>query len=154
MMMMMMMQKAGLILRHMIIWCKNNHVLCRCDYNYKHEPLLFGWVDTHKFYGGGEHKFSTWNIDKPHKSDLHPTMKPIELVANAINNSSKRGMIVLDLFGGSGSTLIAAEKTNRICYMMELSEDYISVILERWETLTGNQAVRTVKGKVDNDDKN
>jgi DNA modification methylase len=135
-MMMMMMQKAGLTLRHMLIWVKNNHVLGRTDYNYKHEPILFGWVDTHNFYGNGKYKFSTWEIDKPHKSDLHPTMKPIELVANAIRNSSKDDDIVLDLFGGSGSTLIACEQTNRTCYMMELDEKYCDVMRKRYHKFT------------------
>jgi len=139
-MMMMMMMKAGLTLRHMIIWCKNNHVLGRCDYNYKHEPLLFGWIDTHNFYGNGEHKFSTWNIDKPHKSDLHPTMKPVELVVNAIKNSSKKDNIVLDVFGGSGTTLIACEQTDRTCNMMELDPIYVEVIKSRWERFTGAKA--------------
>lgn len=136
-MMMMMMTKAGLPLRHMLIWVKNNHVLGRTDYNYKHEPILFGWVDTHNFYKNGKHKFSTWLIDKPHSSKLHPTMKPIELIANAIENSSKSGDAILDLFGGSGSTLIACEQTDRKCYMMELSPEYCEIICQRWEKLTG-----------------
>lgn len=139
-MMMMMMQKAGLTLRHMLIWVKNNHVLGRTDYNYKHEPILFGWVNTHEFYGNGKHKFSTWEIDKPLKSDLHPTMKPIELVANAIENSTLRDNIVLDLFGGSGSTLIACEQTNRICYMMELDPKYCDVIRKRYAKLIGKES--------------
>lgn len=140
-MMMMMMMKAGLPLRHMIIWVKNNHVLGRTDYNYKHEPLLFGWDEVHDFYGKGKHKFSTWEIDKPHKSDLHPTMKPIELIANALLNSTLKEMNILDLFGGSGSTLIACEQLNRKCFMMEIDPLYVSVILERWENFTGKKAV-------------
>ena len=132
MMMMMMMQKSGLILRHMIIWNKNNHVLGRTDYNYKHEPILYGWVKRHKFYGNGSQKFSTWNYDKPLKSDLHPTMKPVEMIQNAILNSSESEMIILDLFLGSGSTLIACEKTDRICYGMELDEHYCDVIRDRY----------------------
>jgi DNA modification methylase len=131
MMMMLMMQKAGLILRHMIIWVKNNHVLGRADYNYKHEPILYGWVNVHDFYGLGEHKFSTWEIDKPLKSDLHPTMKPIALVANAILNSCPNCGVVADLFGGSGSTMVAAENTKRKCRMIEISPDYCAVILQR-----------------------
>jgi DNA modification methylase len=142
MMMMMMMTKAGLPLRHMIVWVKNNHVLGRTDYNYKHEPILYGWVDTHNFYGGGQHRFSTWEIAKPHKSDLHPTMKPIELIVNAILNSSLEGGRILDLFLGSGSTLIGAEKTGRICYGMELDPKYMDVIIKRWEDFTGKIAVK------------
>lgn len=142
MMMMMMMQKADIPLRHMLIWVKNNHVLGRTDYNYKHEPILFGWINTHNFYGKGDWQFSTWEIDKPLKNDLHPTMKPIALMVNAILNSTLKENIVLDLFGGSGSTLIACEQTNRKCYMMELDEHYATVILDRWEKLTGEQAVK------------
>lgn len=142
MMMMMMMQKADIPLRHMLIWVKNNHVLGRTDYNYKHEPILFGWINTHNFYGKGDWQFSTWEIDKPLKNDLHPTMKPIALMVNAILNSTLKENIVLDLFGGSGSTLIACEQTNRVCYMMELDEHYATVILDRWEELTGEQGVK------------
>jgi len=130
-MMMMMMQKAGLILRHMIIWVKNNHVLGRTDYNYKHEPILFGWVNVHDFYGMGEHKFSVWEIDKPLKSNLHPTMKPVELINNAIKNSCPTNGIVADLFGGSGSSMVASENTDRKCRMVEISPDYCAVILQR-----------------------
>jgi DNA modification methylase len=130
-MMMMMMQKAGLILRHMIIWVKNNHVLGRTDYNYKHEPILFGWIKVHDFYGKGEYKFSTWDIDKPLKSDLHPTMKPVELIINAIKNSCPEKGIMADLFGGSGSSMVASENTNRKCRMIEISPAYCAVILQR-----------------------
>lgn len=139
-MMMMMMQKADIPLRHMIIWVKNNHVLGRTDYNYKHEPILFGWVKTHNFYGNGEWKFSTWEINKPHKNDLHPTMKPVALMANAILNSTLQNDIVVDVFGGSGSTLIACEQTDRVCYMMELDTHYCDVIIDRWEKLTNKTA--------------
>lgn len=138
-MMMMMMQKAGLTLRHMLIWVKNNHVLGRTDYNYKHEPILFGWVNTHNFYGNGEYRFSTWEIAKPHKSDLHPTMKPIALIANAIDNSTLKDEIVADLFLGSGSTLIACEQTNRICYGMELDPKYCDVIRKRYAKFIGKE---------------
>lgn len=140
MMMMMMMQKAGLPYRHVIIWVKNNHVLGRCDYNYKHEPILYGWTNTHKFYGKGEFKTSVWPVDKPHKSDLHPTMKPIRLIENALLNSSEKGNICYDPFGGSGSTLIACEKLNRKCRMMEIDPTYCDVIVKRWEGYTGNKA--------------
>lgn len=138
MMMMMMMQKAGIPLRHCLIWVKNNHVLGRTDYNYKHEPILYGWVDVHDFYGDGEHKFSTWEIDKPLKNDLHPTMKPIALIVNAIRNSTKIDNIVADVFLGSGSTLIACEQTDRTCYGMELDPRYCDVIRKRyWKFVNG-----------------
>jgi len=140
MMMMMMMQKAGIPLKHMLIWVKNNHVLGRTDYNYKHEPILFGWIKTHNFYGKGSHKFSVWEVDKPLRNDLHPTMKPIELIVNACLNSTQSGDKVLDLFGGSGSTLIACEQTNRKCYMMEIDPYYCQVIIDRWEKFTGKKA--------------
>ena len=142
MMMMMMMQEAGLTLRHMLIWVKNNHVLGRTDYNYKHEPILFGWINVHDFYGKGEHKFSTWEISRPNASKLHPTMKPVELIENALLNSSQEGNVIIDYFGGSGSTLIACEKLNRKCYMMELDEKYCDVIIKRWENYTGEKAVK------------
>ena len=143
MMMMMSIIDAGWQLKHMLIWVKNNHVLGRCDYNYKHEPILFGWKEkgTHEFYGDATNT-SVWEVDKPLKSDLHPTMKPILLMEKALENSSKKGDPILDLFGGSGSTLIACEKTNRRCFMMELDPTYIDIIISRWETFTGQQAVK------------
>ena len=150
MMMMMMMQEAGLTLRHCLIWMKNNHVLGRTDYNYKHEPILYGWNEVHDFYGEGEHKFSVWEIDKPLKYDLHPTMKPIALIVNAILNSTKSGQLVLDIFGGSGSTMIACEQTKRKCLMMELSPAYVDVIVRRWQTFTGKEATHAVTGETFN----
>ena len=125
--------KSGLKLKHQIIWEKNNHVLARCDYNYKHEPVFYGWNKKHKFYGNGEQKFSVWKYDKPLKAGLHPTMKPIDLIVNAIFNSTQSSNnIIFDGFLGSGSTLIAAEKTNRICYGMELDPHYCDVIVQRY----------------------
>ena len=134
--MMMMMASASWQVKHELIWLKNNIVLGRCDYNYKHEPILFGWADTHKFYGKGKFMQSVWEIPKPQKSDLHPTMKPIELIVNALENSSKSGDIIMDLFGGSGSTLIACEQLGRKCYMMELDPHYCDVIRKRWWKFT------------------
>jgi site-specific DNA-methyltransferase (adenine-specific) len=133
-------KEAGWQVKHELIWVKNNHVLGRVDYFYKHEPILFGWKNKHKFYGMGEFNKSVWEIEKPQKSDLHPTMKPIRLIANAIKNSSKEQDCIIDLFGGSGSTLIACEQLNRKCYMMELEPKYIDVIIARWENLTGQKA--------------
>ena len=142
MMMMMSAQEAGWQVKHELIWLKNNHVLGRVDYLYKHEPILFGWKKKHKFYGDGEHTKSVWEIPKPQKSDLHPTMKPIALIANALLNSSQEGDNILDVFGGSGSTLIACEQLTRKCYMMELSPKYVDVIIKRWEEYTGKKAVK------------
>ena len=142
MMMMMMMCSASWQVKHELIWVKNNHVLGRTDYFYKHEPILFGWAKTHKFYGKGEFNKSVWEIDKPSKSDLHPTMKPIRLIANALQNSSKENDLIIDFFGGSGSTLIACEQLNRKCYMMELDPKYVDVIIARWEKYTGQKAIK------------
>jgi DNA modification methylase len=134
--------QSGFPLRHMLIWAKNNHVLGRADYNYKHEPIVYGWADhgTHKFYGPPS-ETSLWEIDKPLKSDLHPTMKPVELFERAINNSSQEGEVVLDPFLGSGTSVIACEKTGRICYGLELAPEYVDVIVKRWQEFTGRQAV-------------
>ena len=142
MMMMMMMNEAGLIARHVLIWVKNQPTfsLGRLDYDYQHEPILYGWKKTHTFYGNGAHTKSIWMIDRPRESKLHPTMKPIDLVANAIQNSSRKGDMVLDPFGGSGSTLIACEQTQRHCRMIELDPHYCDVIIHRWEELTGQKA--------------
>lgn len=135
---------SGFMLKHQLIWNKNNHVLGRCDYNYKHEPMIYGWKinGNHNFYGCGEFKTSVWDIAKPLQSKLHPTMKPVALVANCMKDTTKEGDFVLDLFGGSGTTLIAAEQLGRKCYMMELDPHYCDVIIARWEKLTGKKATK------------
>ena len=141
MMMMMMMRKAGWQVKHELIWKKQSIVLNRADYNYQHEPFLYGWNKTHKFYGKGKFKnTSVWEFDRPTKSKEHPTMKPIELLAEILLNATEKENIVLDTFGGSGSTLIACEQLNRKCYMCELDERYCDVIIKRWENLTGQKA--------------
>ena len=132
MMMMMMIQESGWQVKHELVWVKNNHVLGRVDYFYKHEPILYGWKKTHKWVGKGKFNKSVWEIPKPNKSDLHPTMKPIELIENALLNSSEKNDLVLDLFGGSGSTLIACEKNNRKTRVMEVTPNYCDVIRKRW----------------------
>lgn len=133
-------KEGGFPLRHMLVWAKNNHVLGRSDYHYKHEPIIYGWVEgAHTFYGGHS-ETSLWSIDKPHKSDLHPTMKPVALFAKAVENSTKSGETVLDPFLGSGTTLIACEQLGRTCYGMEISPQYCQVIIDRWEKLTGQKA--------------
>lgn len=123
----------------LIIWDKGNHTLSNSDYMSKYEPIVYGWIDEHNFYGDRSN-FDIWNIARTSKNELHPTMKPIELCAKAIKNSSKCEDVVLDLFGGSGSTLIACEQLNRTCYMMELDPKYCDVIIKRWENLTGKKA--------------
>lgn len=143
MMMMMMMQEANLICRHMIIWVKNAPVFSmnRLDYDYKHEPILFGWSKnrTHNKLMEGEFKNSVWEVPRePNK--VHPTMKPVTLPENAIKNSCPHRGNVIDLFGGSGSTLIACEKTQRKCFMMELDSHYCDVIIARFEKFSGKKA--------------
>lgn len=169
-MMMTMMKEAGLPARHMLIWVKNSATFSmgRLDYDYRHEPIFYTWTKKHDFYGGynttviddttAVEKMNKKELldlvrklmflkedsviyeDKPHKCDLHPTMKPIRLVSRFILNSSRQGDVVADIFGGSGSTLIACEQTGRNCYMMELDPHYVDVIIERWEKFTGQKA--------------
>jgi DNA modification methylase len=124
---------SGFPLRHMLVWAKNHHVLGRCDYHYQHEPVLYGWVDgTHDFHGPpGE--TSLWQIDRPRESRLHPTMKPVELVARAIRNSSRPGETVLDPFAGAGSTLLAAEQLGRRAFLVEIDPGYCDVIRQRYQ---------------------
>ena len=142
MMMMMMMMKAGWQVKHELIWRKQSIVLNRADYNYQHEPFMYGWNKTHKFYGKGKYKnTSVWEFDRQTKSKEHPTMKPVELLGEILLNATEEGNNVLDTFGGSGSTLIACEQLNRKCYMCELDEHYCDVIIQRWENLTGKKAV-------------
>jgi DNA modification methylase len=133
MMMMMMMMGAGIEPRHELIWVKNNHVLGRSDYNYKHEPILYAWKEGgHKFYGGFQ--TSVFEFDKPQKSDLHPTMKPVALVEKLIQNSSVAGDMVYDQFCGSGTTMVACQNLGRKCRAVEISPAYCAVILERMAT--------------------
>ena len=140
-MMMMMMRECGMPCRHQLIWVKDAPVFSmgRLDYDYKHEPILYGWIKKHNFQRKGEQDKSVWEYART-ANKLHPTMKPIELICNALNNSTVKGELILDLFGGSGSTLIACEQLDRKCYMMELDPHYCDVILQRWENLTGKKA--------------
>ena len=141
-MMMMMMADACWQVKHELMWLKNQPTFSmgRLDYDYKHEPIMYGWKKTHNFYGKGKFTKSVWEIDKPRESKLHPTMKPIELIANALENSTKENDCVLDVFGGSGSTLIACEQLNRKCYMCELDPHYCDIIIDRWQQFTGEKA--------------
>lgn len=135
---------AGLKLSQCLVWVKNSLVMGRNDYHWKHEPILYGWKEGASHSWMSDRKQTTvWNFDRPTKSTDHPTMKPINLIEYPILNSSAVGSLVLDLFGGSGSTLIACEKTNRKCFMMELDEHYCDVILTRWEKYTGQTACLT-----------
>ncbi|ADH98310.1 site-specific DNA-methyltransferase [Salisediminibacterium selenitireducens] len=127
------MKDAGFFIHQTCIWVKNAPVLNRCDYLYTHEPILYGWKPTagHKFYGDRKQR-TVWNFDRPTKSDLHPTMKPVALCAYPIQNSSLSNCIVLDPFGGSGSTMMACEQTNRIARLIELDPKYADVIVKRY----------------------
>lgn len=126
-----------------IIWAKNVFSINRSDYRYQYEMIIYGWPEGKKRYWcGGRNQSNLWHIKRPNKNDLHPTMKPVELVERAICNSSRPGDIVLDPFAGSGSTLVAAERTGRIAYLMEIDPHYCDVIVRRWEEYTGKKAIR------------
>ncbi len=126
-----------------IIWAKNTFTLGRADYQRQYEPILYGWPEgATRHWCGDRDQGDVWAIKKPQKNDLHPTMKPVELVERAIRNSSRPGNVVLDPFGGSGTTLIAAEKSGRIARLIELDPKYVDVIVRRWEEFTGKQAIR------------
>ncbi len=126
-----------------IIWAKNTFTLGRADYQRQYEPILYGWPEgQNRHWCGDRDQGDVWNIKKPQKNDLHPTMKPVELVERAIRNSSRPGDIVLDPFGGSGTTLIATEKTGRIGWLIELDPKYVDVIVRRWQDWSGQEAYR------------
>ena len=130
-----------------IIWAKNTFTLGRADYQRQYEPILYGWPEGQsRHWCGDRDQGDVWNIKKPQKNDLHPTMKPVELVERAIRNSSRPGDIVLDPFGGSGTTLIAAEKSGRIGWLIELDPKYVDVIVRRWQDWTGQEAYREADG--------
>lgn len=168
---------AGWNIKHGLVWVKNvaTFSLGRLDYDYKHEPIMYGWNKSHEFYAkdyktsvleeempnvdemsekeakrllkriireAKEAKTSTLYYNKPNKSTLHPTMKPIELWGELIGNSSEKGGNVLDAFGGSGTTMITCEQMGRKCYMMEIDPHYCDVIIDRWEQLTGEKAIK------------
>ena len=167
-----MMKDAGLPVRHMLVWVKNaaTFSIGRLDYDYRHEPIFYTWTKKHEFFGGYNttvvddtsdlNKMSKAELkealralldntdtsviyeDKPLKSRLHPTMKPVKLVARFMYNSSRPGDACADIFGGSGTTLIAAEQLKRRCFMMELDPHYCDVIIARWEAFTGAKAKR------------
>ena len=164
----------GLTIRQCLIWVKNAFTLGRQDYQWRHEPCLYGWKDgaAHYFVDDrsqdtviedkidlnalkkdelkalckelldDNHATTIMRADKPVRDSEHPTMKPIKLLARLLKNSSKRGELVLDLFGGSGSTLIACEQLGRKCYMMEYDSRYVDVIIERWEKYTGKKCIK------------
>jgi DNA modification methylase len=132
----------GWRIRQTLIWNKDNSAFGRSDYHWKHEPCLYGWKEGAAHLWATDRKQTTViQCKRPSKSDLHPTMKPVELMEYQILNNTKGSDIVLDLFGGSGSTLIACEKTGRVNRSMELDPKYCDVIVKRWEDFTGKKAV-------------
>lgn len=169
------MQDQGLTVRQCLVWKKNTLVLGRQDYQWIHEPILYGWKEGAGHFFVNDRGFTTVieldkkdlnnmskqelikvikelsvpeqatsiiEEDKPAKNPLHPTMKPIRLIGRLVANSSKPGELTIDTFGGSGSTLIACEQLGRSCYMMELDPKYVDVIIDRWETFTGQRAIK------------
>lgn len=135
-------KSCGFKLAQCLVWVKNTFVMGRQDYQWKHEPILYGWKPGAGHYFVDNRKQSTvLEFDKPSRNAEHPTMKPVDLLVYLIKNSSKENDLMLDLFGGSGSTLIAAEQTQRRCYTMELDPKYCDVIIKRWENLTGEKAI-------------
>ncbi len=143
MMMMMALGDGGWQVKHELMWLKNTLVMGRCDYHYKHEPIIYGWKKkgTHEWFGDRK-QTSVLEAKKPASSELHPTMKPIELLEPLIRNSTKPGMIVLDTFCGSGSTLIASEKNKRRCFGIELEPHYADVIVSRYVQYSGNKNIK------------
>ena len=134
-------KEIGWPVKQVLIWNKNAMALGRQDYQWKHEPCIYGWKEGAGHYFVNNRKLTTVIDEKrPAKNLLHPTMKPIELISQLIKNSSREHDNVLDSFGGSGSTLIACEQLNRNCYICELDPRYVDVIIDRWETLTGEKA--------------
>lgn len=148
MMMMMSISRAKWRVRHELIWVKDQMVFGRCDYHYKHEPILYGWKQdgTHK-WNADRKQVSVLEFARPKRSDEHPTMKPVALVAYLLGNNTTSGESVLDTFCGSGTTLIAAEQLGRKCYGMELKPAYCDVIVQRWENLTGQKAQMAEGGR-------
>lgn len=143
MMMMMALGDADWQVKHELIWVKNAFVLGRADYHYQHEPIIYGWKrkGTHEWFGDRSESSCIFH-NKHHLKQDHPSSKPVEIMERLIGNNTAKGHLVLDSFGGSGSTLIACEKTNRRCFMMELDPIYIDVILQRWADFTGLDPVR------------
>lgn len=138
---------VGWTVRQCLIWNKNSLVLGQQDYHSKHEPCLYGWKEGAAHYWGSDRAQTTvLDFNRPQRNGEHPTMKPIDLIQYQVENSSKRGWTVLDLFGGSGSTLIACEKTGRQARLMELDPHYVDVIVRRWQNFTGKQAIHAETG--------
>ena len=135
-------RNIGWTVRQCLIWNKNSLVMGRQDYQWKHEPCLYGWKDGAGHTWNSDRKQTTViDFDRPNRNDIHPTMKPIGLFDYLIRNSSKKNDIVLDTFGGSGTAIMACEQDGRTCYTMELDPRYVDAIIDRWGTFTGEKAV-------------
>lgn len=133
--------ESGMLLKQCLIWKKQALVMGRQDYHWIHEPILYGWFDGAAHHWYGDRKQTTvLEFDRPRRSEEHPTMKPVDLIEYCLHNSSDRNHIVFDPFGGSGSTLIACEKTERKCRTIEIDPVYCDVIVKRWEDFTGKEA--------------
>jgi len=131
-----------------IVWAKNTFTLGRADYQRQYEPILYGWKEgTDRFWCGARDQGDVWFFDKPHKNDLHPTMKPVALVERVIRNSSKSRDVVLDPFGGSSTTMIAAERAGRRARLIELDPRYVDVIVRRWQEASGGTATLDGDGR-------
>ena len=142
-------RKAGGKWSTFIIWAKSTFTLGRADYQRQYEPILYGWKDGRKHYWcGARDQGDVWQIAKPRANDLHPTMKPVELVERAIKNSSKTGDVVMDPFGGSGTTLIACERTGRRARLIEIDPMYVDVIVTRWQEFSGRDAILDGSGEL------
>jgi len=149
--------QSGLRFHQSLAWVKDSMVLGHSDYHYRHEDLLYGWMPGEGRAGRGNHPGSRWEgdhaqttvleFDRPKRSEEHPTMKPVALIAYCLGNSSRPGSLVLDPFAGSGSTIIAAEQEHRRCYAMEIDPRYTDVIASRWEQATGRVAERIRGGQ-------
>lgn len=143
---------AGWKVRQVLIWRKNYMVMGRQDYQWQHEPCLYGWKDGAGHLWASDRKQTTiLDFDRPSRNEEHPTMKPVALFEYQLLNNTKGGDIVLDSFGGSGTTLIAAEKNGRVARLMELDPKYVDVIVKRWQDFTGKHAIHSVTGKTFNE---
>ena len=146
------MTEAGWLLKQCLVWIKDSFVMGRQDYHWRHEPILYGWKPgaAHRWWADRTQD-TVWEVPRPKRSEEHPTMKPVALVARALHNSSRKGDLVLDTFGGSGTTLIACEAEGRVCRMVELDPRYCDVIVSRWETFAGKKAERINGDNAGND---
>ena len=127
--------------RECLIWAKNSMVMGRQDYQWQHEPCLYGWKEGTHLWASDRKQTTLLHFDRPTRNDIHPTMKPVALFDYQIKNNTKQGDVVLDLFGGSGTTIMACEQNKRVAYSMELDPRYVDAIVQRWENFTGKKAV-------------